>query len=233
MEAYILIIDDDQAISQGIATLLEQRNFPAKYTNCGRKALAMLENPPLPRLIVLDVMMPDLDGFTLCRAIRQHLVHIPILMLSARDETSDKILGLDTGADEYMTKPFDPDELVARIRAMLRLAERATPNASANAVYQCGALRMIQASYTVEVADRSIQLTPREWTLLLTLAKAPGSVFGRETLLRQVWGTSFVGETRVIDVLVQRLRAKIEDDATSPQYIATVRGFGYRLVLPE
>jgi DNA-binding response OmpR family regulator len=233
MAAFILVVDDDTAIAQGIATLLEQRTLPAKYTSCGREALALLEQLPLPRLMVLDVMMPGFDGLTLCRAIRQHLVHIPILMLSARDETSDKILGLDTGADEYMTKPFEPDELVARIRAMLRLAERATPSASANAVYQCGPLRMIQASYTVEVAERSIQLTPREWALLLTLMRTPGSVFGRETLLRQVWGTSFVGETRAIDVLVQRLRAKIEDDPANPRYIATVRGFGYRLVLPE
>lgn len=233
MDTYILIIDDDQAIAQGIATLFEQRRFPAKWTICGHTALAMLDHPPLPRLIVLDVMMPGLDGLTLCRAIRQCPAYIPILMLSARDEVSDKILGLDLGADEYMTKPFEPDELIARVRAMLRLADHFTTDTSSIASFQCGPLRLIPSTYTVEVADRSVCLTPREWTLLLILAKVPGRVFGRETLLRHVWGTTFVGETRTIDVLVQRLRAKIEDDPAHPRYIATVRGFGYRLVIPE
>ncbi|NTW03340.1 MAG: response regulator transcription factor, partial [Oscillochloris sp.] len=231
MEQRILVVDDDHAIAQGVAILLTQSGLSADWTDCARTALVMLDRIPLPRLVILDVMMPEIDGLALCQAIRQRAIYIPVLILSARDEIPSKILGLNLGADEYMTKPFDPDELIARVRAMLRFAERAHPEGPADNSCTYGPFRLLSATYTVTVGDHTAQLTRHEWLLLTTLLEVPGKVFGRETLLRRIWGTSYLGESRAVDMLVQRLRAKIEKNAATPRYLQTVRGFGYRLIL--
>ncbi len=228
----ILIVDDDQAIVQGVATLLEQAGFRARRAYSAAEARALLAQ--LPDLVVLDLSLPDADGLTVCQHIRQLTPYIPILMLSARDEVSDKVLGLELGADEYVTKPFEPRELLARIRALLRFAEqRAGERRCEEQPLTCGPIVLWRAQHRVEVEGALVELTPREWALLELLMEHPGQVFGRETLLRRVWGTDFLGDSRVVDVHVQRLRAKLEVTPTTTQCIQTVRGFGYRLAPPH
>jgi len=234
MSAHILIIDDDTAILEGVMRLLAQAGYRTSSASTGKQALGMLKD--LPDLFVLDLMLPDLDGFTLCRHIRQLPVYIPILMLSARDELTDKVLGLELGADEYVTKPFEPRELLSRIRAMLRFAEqRQLHNHSAQLekplIY--GPLRLWKKKHLVEMNGQGVDLTPIEWALLELLVDHPGQVFGRETLLQRIWGADYVGDSRTVDTHVQRLRAKLELDDQHPRLIQTVRGFGYRLLYSE
>ncbi len=229
MATQILIVDDDVAVTHGIARLLEQAGYETCSAYCAREASAALAQAP--DLIILDVMLPDGDGFSLCRQIRQRPGYVPILMLTARDELSDKVQGLELGADEYVTKPFEPRELLARVRAMLRFAaQRDSGHHDADLPLVCGPVTLWRSQRKAEVCGRPIDLTPREWGLLELFVSHPGQVFGRETLLRRVWGTDFLGESRVVDVHVQRLRAKLEHDPSAPRCIETVRGFGYRFV---
>lgn len=227
MTNHILIVDDDVAIAQGVATLLVQAGYNTCVAYNAAQARVLLEQ--VPQLIVLDVMLPDQDGFTLCRDIRHRSPYIPILMLTACDELSDKVLGLELGADEYVTKPFEPRELVARVRAMLRFAQqRAIGEMPAELVLQSGPITIWPTQRRAEVQGQLVDLTPREWALLELFMQHPGQVFGRETLLRRVWAYNFLGDSRVVDVHVQRLRVKLEPSPNSPRCIQTVRGFGYR-----
>lgn len=229
MSSYILVVDDDPAVAQGVATLLEQAGHETRVALNAARAKLLLGR--LPQLVVLDVMLPDQDGFALCRYIRQLPAYIPVLMLTALDDVADKVHGLDLGADEYVTKPFEPRELVARVRAMLRFAaQRVGREAPIDDVVKCGPLTIWPAQHRVAVQGQPVELTPREWTLLELLVQHPGQVFGRETLFRRVWGCDYLGDSRVVDVHVQRLRAKLEWAPTVPRCIETVRGFGYRLV---
>lgn len=232
MSAEILIVDDDRAIRAGVATLLQQAGYRTRTAATVSEAAASLVPPP--DLVVLDVMLPDGDGLAVCREIRRRTPYIPILMLSARDELPDKIIGLELGADEYVTKPFEPRELLARVRALLRFAEqRAQGQSAGDQPLTCGPLTLWQAQHRVEVQGQPVELTPTEWALLVVLLEHSGQVFGRETLLRRVWGAAFIGDSRVVDVHVQRLRAKLEVTSSTPRCIQTVRGFGYRLAPPD
>jgi DNA-binding response OmpR family regulator len=192
------------------------------------EALSALRRDPAPSLVILDLMLPDGDGYEICRWIRGLPSYVPIIMLSARDQMGDKVLGLEIGADDYVTKPFEPRELVARVRATLRLAaQRAGAPRGAARPDVAGHLRVWRAERRLEIAGQEVELTPREWALLELFLDHPRQVFGRETLLREIWGYDFLGDSRVVDVQIQRLRAKIERDPAEPRMVQTVRGFGY------
>jgi DNA-binding response OmpR family regulator len=220
----ILIVDDDPAIVSGVSALLEQAGYAPRSADCGADACAQAEVDP-PGLVILDVMLPDMSGYEVCRQLRQLPAYVPILMLSARDETIDKVHGLDVGADDYLTKPFEPAELLARIRALLRFAAQRGGDQPLIA----GALRLDRATGRASLRDRALELTPNEWALLATLMEQPGRVFGRETLLSRVWEADYLGDSRIVDVCVQRLRSKLALIAPDLEVIQTVRGFGYRL----
>jgi len=221
----VLVVDDDPAIVSGVTSLLHQADYAVLSAATGAAALAILPADDPPNLVILDVMLPDMDGYAVCRQIRQLPSYIAVLMLSARDETVDKVTGLDVGADDYLTKPFEPSELLARVRALLRFAAQR----SGDQPLVCGPLRLDLAARTASVNQVSLELTPTEWAVLEVLMKEPGQVFGRETLLNRAWEADFLGDSRVVDVCIQRIRAKIA--ALTPDFapIETVRGFGYRL----
>ncbi|HEY8394364.1 MAG TPA: response regulator transcription factor, partial [Thermaerobacter sp.] len=206
-------------------------------------------------LIILDIMLPEVDGLTVCREVRK-TSQVPIIMLTARDEDVDRIVGLELGADDYVVKPFNPRELIARIRAVLRRADRSATGGPATAnragagtgatagagagegdsgaeVLVRGPLRIDRARYRVTVNGRPVELTPREFELLVTLAQRPGRVFTREQLLEQVWGYHYAGDTRAVDVAVRRLRERLEPDPAHPVFVRTKWGVGYYFADPE
>jgi two-component system alkaline phosphatase synthesis response regulator PhoP len=232
MEPYILVVDDDSAILQGVLTILEQAGYQVRGAATGAEAESILANDTRPRLIILDLRLPILDGYEICRRARQITPYIPILMLSACDDLADKVAGLELGADDYMTKPFEPRELLARARAMLRFAEQRAANGSPEQVpLVAGFFKLCKSSHRAEVCGQPVDLAPKEWGLLELFIEHPGQVFGRETLLRRVWGCDFLGDSRTVDVHVQRLRAKLEAVPGAPRCLETVRGFGYRFVV--
>jgi two-component system alkaline phosphatase synthesis response regulator PhoP len=229
MPRRILIVDDEPAVTQALHTLLTQAGYEVGVAHSGSQALQSLTPPP--DLILLDVMLPEMDGYEVCRRLRAQPPHIPIVMLTARNEPIDKLLGLELGADLYLTKPFAPPELLAHLKAMFRLLD-AYGARGEGLPLTCGPLTLWDAQHRVEIDSRPIELTPKEYELLRVFMQYPNRAFGRETLLRQVWGYDFGGDSRTVDVHIQRLRAKIESDPTQPQLLCTVRGLGYRLVAP-
>jgi len=231
MSQSILVIDDDQAILQGIALLLRQAGYTVQCAADSPQAHAQLAGPTLPSLIILDVVLPGPSGLDVCQGIRRLPAYVPVLMLSARDDVVDKVLGLEFGADEYMTKPFEPRELVARVRALLRLTERLGTPSTDDSPLVHGAIVMWPTAHRLEIAGLSVNLPPKEWVLLELFLRHPTTVFGRETLLCQVWGYEFNGDSRTVDVHIQRLRARLHE-VLGGSIIETVRGFGYRLVAP-
>jgi len=232
MSQSILVVDDDQAILQGIALLLRQAGYTVQCAADGSQAHTHLSGPTLPSLIILDVVLPGTSGLDVCQGIRRLSAYVPVLMLSARDDVVDKVLGLEFGADEYMTKPFEPRELVARVRALLRLTERVgTPNIGDSPLIH-GPIAMWPTAHRLQIAGRYVTLPPKEWALLELFLRHPTRVFGRETLLYQIWGYEFNGDSRTVDVHIQRLRARL-DETTDVSVIETVRGFGYRLTAPS
>ena len=224
----ILIVDDDAAVLQGIALLLEQAGYAVRTAAGGVQAIELLSASPLPALVILDVLMPGCDGFEVCRHVRALPAYIPVLMLSARDEVTDKVLGLESGADDYLTKPFEPRELLAQVRALLRFKQLAAGRAGVDPPLVYGPVVMWPGEHRVEVRGRAVELAPKEWALLELFLRQPGKIFGRETLLRQIWGYDFAGDSRTVDVHIQRLRARLEVHGAGA-LIQTVRGFGYRL----
>jgi DNA-binding response OmpR family regulator len=226
MAQHILIVDDDRIITDALAILFKRAGYLITVAHSGPDALEKLISNP--DLIILDIMMPGLSGYEVCREIRHELPCVPVLMLTARDQTSEKVLGLDMGADAYFGKPFDSAELLAQVRAMLRRAKQDT--ATAQQPLECGGLQLLESMHRVTLNGVELDLTPKEYELLRIFLRRPGIVFGRETLLREVWGYQPAGDTRTVDVHVQRLRAKIEDNPARPSRLCTVRGFGYRLV---
>jgi two-component system, OmpR family, response regulator MtrA len=230
----ILIVDDEAAITQALATLLRQAGYLVLTAQSGREALAQLTAEP--DLMVLDIMMPDLDGYTVCRAMREKSGYVPIIMLTAKDAPGDRAAGLELGADAYLTKPFEPGELLAQVRALFRLIDQqsASPDGEPKGrLLLCGPLRLWEGQRRVELDGQMVELTPTEFELLRHLMRRPGHVFGRETLLREVWGYGTDVDSRTVDVHVQRLRAKIEPDTAHPQLLRTIRGFGYCLMTPD
>ena len=219
----MLLVEDDPSIRE--MTVLGLTNAGFRVTSCadGREGLDRLRRDPFD-LAVLDVMLPTLDGFEITREVRKNS-RIPIVMLTARADATDVIVGLELGADDYVTKPFDMSVLVARCRAVLRrvAAEPAEP------VLRMGHLEVDVAGYSARKDGRDLALTATEFRLLVELVRRPGQVLTREVLLSRVWDYEYLGDSRLVDVAVQRLRAKVEDDPTSPKTISTVRGVGYRL----
>jgi DNA-binding response OmpR family regulator len=220
--ATILVVEDESSIASFVALYLKNAGYAVKTAATGTDALAEVAAEK-PALVVLDLMLPDIDGIEVCKRIRQ-TSDLPILMLTARDEDIDKIIGLEVGADDYLTKPFNPRELVARIKSILR---RATPerNARESEVLEHGDLRVDAGRHEVHVGDEEIQLAPKEFDLLWELLDHRGLVLTRDQLLERVWGYTFAGDTRTVDVHVRQLRRKLGD--ASP--IVTVWGVGYKV----
>jgi two-component system alkaline phosphatase synthesis response regulator PhoP len=226
MQGHILIVEDEEAIAAFVQTALEREGFTTQWVGNGPSALSAVQTSQ-PDLVVLDLMLPGMDGLQVCQKLRQREPYIPIIMLTARAEAVDKIVGLEVGADDYVTKPFNARELVARVRAILRLAGRSAGQPPAERL-RFGQLEIDLGARQVQVAGRLVELAPKEFDLLAVLARNPGRVLGRETLLEQVWGYDFLGDSRTVDVHMQRLRYKIEDDPHEPRYLLTVRSIGYR-----
>jgi DNA-binding response OmpR family regulator len=220
----ILVVDDEAHIVDLVRLYLEREGYRVRSASRGEAALSEVRSHP-PALVILDVMLPGLDGFEVCRRLRAES-QVPVLMLTARDEDLDKILGLELGADDYLTKPFNPREVAARVRAILRRAE---PAAAGEAAVHVGDLVVDAARREVTVGERRVDLRAKEFDLLLHLARHRGLVRTREQLLSQVWGYNFEGQTRTVDVHVAHLRKKI---AGATVQIETVTGVGYKLVVP-
>lgn len=221
MNSRILVVDDDTALAEMIGIVLDAEGFDAQFCQDGAQALDAFRAAK-PDLVLLDLMLPGLDGIEVCRLIRAES-GTPIIMLTARTDTTDVVKGLESGADDYMVKPFNPKELVARIRTRLR----PTP-LTASVTLHIGDLVVDAAAHEVRRGEHLINLTPLEFDLLLALASKPQQVFTREMLLEQVWGYHYKADTRLVNVHVQRLRAKVEDDPDNPRIVMTVRGVGYR-----
>ena len=221
MPAKILVVDDDPAIADMLTIVLEGEGFDTVVVGDGIEAVAAARAED-PDLILLDVMLPGMNGIDVCRAVREESV-VPIVMLTARTDTVDVVLGLESGADDYINKPFKPKELVARVRARLRR----TPDEPATNL-TIADLEVDVAGHQVTRDGEPINLTPIEFDLLVTLGSKPGQVFSREELLEQVWGYRKSNDTRLVNVHIQRLRSKIERDPDDPQIILTVRGIGYK-----
>ena len=222
MAAKILVIEDERPIADIIAFNLGKAGFDVSIALDGEEGLRSARKE-LPDVILLDIMLPRLDGYAVCRAVRS-FSNVPIIMLTAKDEEVDKVLGLEIGADDYVTKPFSPRELVARVKAVLRRSLKLGLQGEA---IVAGELVIDPTTYEVKRAGERIVLTQREFELLRFLASHPGQVFSREVLLNQVWGYEYFGESRTVDVTIRRLREKIEVDAAQPEYIHTKRGVGY------
>ncbi|GAA1943571.1 MtrAB system response regulator MtrA [Agromyces allii] len=221
MTSRVLVVDDDTALAEMIGIVLRTEGFDPVFCGDGSSALAAFRESR-PDLVLLDLMLPGMDGIEVCARIRAES-GTPIIMLTAKSDTADVVKGLESGADDYMVKPFNPKELVARIRTRLR----PTPE-SAVETYAVGDLMIDAAGHEVRRGDERISLTPLEFDLLLTLASKPQQVFTREMLLEQVWGYHYKADTRLVNVHVQRLRAKVEHDPDNPRIVMTVRGVGYR-----
>ncbi len=226
MSAKILVVDDERPLAEIIKYNLEKEGFQVLTAFDGEEALRLveLENPDL---VVLDIMLPKKDGFSVCREIRAKR-EVPIVMLTARETELDKVLGLELGADDYITKPFSARELSARIKAIMRRSRRG--DAGTEPVSQ----KIMRGNLTVDIGEmavsnsgRPVVLTHKEFTLLVELMRRPGHVFNRQQLLNQVWGYDYYGDERTVDVTVRRLREKIEADPAKPGYIQTKRGVGY------
>ena len=220
----ILLVDDEPPILQLARIYLEREGFRVQEARDGVAALEMI-NRMHPALVVLDVMLPKLDGYEVCRQLRATDNDIAILMLTARDEDIDKILGLELGADDYLTKPFNPREMVARVKAILRRGDGKTPKESKPVLL--GNLEIDPISREVRFGSRTIDLRTQEFDLLFTLAKQPGRVFTREQLLQLAWGFDFYGQTRTVDVHIAHLRKKLEGSSIK---IETVTGVGYKVI---
>lgn len=223
--AHILIVDDEEPILELLSFNLEKEGYEVSLARNGDEALESMRKK-IPDLVVLDLMLPGMDGLEVCRQMRQYskFSEIPVIMLTAKGEEVDKIVGLELGADDYMTKPFSPRELVARIKARLRRMK--TPETSEKVV--SGDLYIDLQRFKVSVGGKEIECTPKEFELLKLLASHPGKVYSREELLTKIWGYEYLGDTRTVDVHIRHLRQKIEYDPSSPIHIETLRGIGYR-----
>ncbi|MDE3839877.1 DNA-binding response regulator [Bacillus methanolicus] len=236
MKKTVLVVDDEQSIVTLLQYNLEQAGFDVITAMDGEdgKDLALNENPDL---IILDLMLPKLDGIEVCKQLRQQKMMTPILMLTAKDDEFDKVLGLELGADDYMTKPFSPREVIARVKAILRRSQY-QPEVRENEFIENGFIKIADLKiypdqYEAFFAEELLELTPKEFELLLYLAKHKGRVLTRDQLLSAVWNYDFAGDTRIVDVHISHLREKIEQNTKKPVYIKTIRGLGYKLEEPK
>ena len=225
MATRILFVEDDDAIRETTRVALEDEDYLVDEATTGEGALRSFERQPAD-CVLLDLMLPDLSGFEVCRSLRQRS-SVPIIMVTARSDTFDVVAGLEAGADDYITKPFQPKELSARIRALLRRARGMEP---ASSTIRLGPdLEVSPEEGVVRRRGEEIHLTRTEFRLLCELAGSPGRMFTREMLLERVWGYGYFGDGKIVDVHIYRLRAKIEDDPANPRYLVTARGLGYKV----
>jgi two-component system response regulator MtrA len=217
----VLVVDDDAALSEMLGIVLRNEGFDSRLCSTGERALAEFRDYR-PDVVLLDLMLPGKDGIDVCKEIRAES-GVPIVMLTARSDTVDVVVGLESGADDYVVKPFKPKELVARIRARVRRFEDPAPE-----LLTIGDLTIDVAGHEVARGGEPIALTPLEFDLLVCLARKPWQVFTREVLLEQVWGYRHAADTRLVNVHVQRLRSKVEHDPERPEIVVTVRGVGYK-----
>ncbi|MED4601689.1 response regulator transcription factor [Paenibacillus validus] len=231
MKKKILVVDDEPSISMLIEFNLKLVGFEVHCVYDGEEVFSAIPQFR-PDLIVLDLMLPKMDGIQVCRKLRSQNNMVPIVMLTAMQDLSDKIAGLDNGADDYMTKPFSPQELISRIQAIIRRIQ-ILPSAMENTPVQIGPIVIRPDQREVKVKGETIELTPKEFDLLLFLCKHRGKVLSRQQLLHGVWDYHFLGDTRIVDVHISHLRDKIETNARTPEYIVTIRNVGYKLMEPS
>ncbi len=227
-ENKVLIVEDDTSLLTTLKYNLQKDGYNVTTAVDGAEAIETAQKGK-PDLIILDVMLPKLNGFEVCRILRKEMT-VPILMLTAKNEEVDKIIGLEIGADDYMTKPFSMRELLARVRAMLRRAKMAEPKpADEKTLLKINDLEIDPARHRASLRETVLDLTPKEFDLLVFLARNRGFVFSRDQLLEKVWGYDYAGNTRTVDVHIRWLRQKIESDPAKPKRLVTVRGTGYKL----
>lgn len=227
MPGTIVIVEDEANIVELVKYNLDREGYRTLYANDGRKGLELIKQE-LPDLVILDLMLPELDGLSVCKQLRSdtQTKSIPIIILTAKSEEADRVLGLEMGADDYVTKPFSPRELVARVRAVLRRS--GAVDDTEPEIIENGVIRIDLRQHIVKVRGEEVELTPKEFDFLKLLLLNPGRAFTREFLLEHLWGYEYFGDTRTVDVHVRRLRQKIENDPANPEYLETVRGVGYR-----
>lgn len=228
----ILMIEDEDLIRDMVVVALEEEGYEVHTANNGRAALNMLQSPELnrvkltPDLIILDLMLPEVNGLDICRLLRYQGDVTPILVISAKSSETDRVLGLEVGADDYLTKPFSMRELVARCRALLRRQSYST--SSPTSVQKYRDISLFSQECRVIVRGIEVNLSPKEFRLLELFMSYPRRVWSREQLIEQVWGEDFLGDTKTVDVHIRWLREKLEEEPSQPEYLITVRGFGYR-----
>jgi two-component system, OmpR family, response regulator RegX3 len=220
----VLVVEDEESYSDALAYMLRKEGFEVGLASTGPEALAEFDRAGAD-IVLLDLMLPGIPGTEVCRRIRQ-TSNVPVIMVSAKDDEVDKVVGLELGADDYITKPYSPRELVARIRAVLR---RGVEPDLAPQSLEVGPVRMDVERHTVSVGGADVRLPLKEFELLEMFLRNPGRVLTRGQLIDRVWGSDYVGDTKTLDVHVKRLRAKIEPDPATPSYLVTVRGLGYKL----
>jgi len=236
MKNKVLVVDDEQSIVTLLQYNLEQAGFEVITAMDGKEGKSLAETES-PDIIVLDLMLPKLDGMEVCKQLRQKNIMVPIIMLTAKDDQLDKILGLELGADDYMVKPFSPREVIARVKAILRRTQIQTEGTGENDQTEgqigIGKLTIYPEKYEAYFKESLLELTLKEFELLLYLAQNKGRVLTRDQLLSSVWNYDFAGDTRIVDVHISHLREKIEEDTKKPAYIKTIRGLGYKLEEPK
>ncbi|HBX22228.1 MAG TPA: DNA-binding response regulator [Desulfotomaculum sp.] len=225
----VLVVDDENSILRLITFNLEKEGFHTIVANDGNEALAKI-NTEQPDLVILDLMLPGIDGLEVCRRVRQEGLPVAVIMLTAKDQEIDRVLGLELGADDYITKPFSPRELVARVKAVLRRTSTREEISLPGERIKIGPLTIDAARYEVKVGGKQVELTPKEFELLEFLARNAGKVMTRDVLLNSIWDYTYDGDTRIVDVHVSHLREKIEANPKNPVYIKTVRGVGYKFM---
>lgn len=230
MKQKILIVDDEESIVTLLQYNIEKAGFATEVAYSGTEAFDKALNQSYD-LIVLDVMLPGMEGTEVCKRLRQEKVNTPILMLTAKGEEFDKVLGLELGADDYLTKPFSPKEVIARIKAILRRTNLRDDTDSNH--IKIGNIIIYPEQYEVSVSDEPVTFTRKEFELLVYLARHKGKVLSRDQLLSAVWNYDFAGDTRIVDVHVSHIREKIEPDTKQPIYIKTIRGLGYKMEEPS
>ena len=222
----VLVVEDEESYSDALSYMLRKEGFEVSVANDGHAALAEFDKTGAD-IVLLDLMLPGLPGTEVCRQIRA-VSNVPVIMVSAKDDEVDKVVGLELGADDYVTKPYSPRELVARIRAVLRRGQESEP---ATTTLEAGPVRMDVERHVVTVDGSAQRLPLKEFELLEMFLRNPGRVLTRGQLIDRVWGSDYVGDTKTLDVHVKRLRAKLEPDPSDPKYLVTVRGLGYKLDL--
>ena len=222
-----MVVDDEPVIRETVALALDEQGYEVLQASDGRQAIDMVRQTSALDLLILDLMLPNLNGLDVCRLLRNEGNTVPIIMLTAKDTETDRVVGLELGADDYVTKPFGMRELVARCRSVLRRQQQLRSDDS-SAVLQFGDVWLHPTECRVRVRGKEVNFSPKEFRLLELFMTHPRRVWSREQLLEKIWGPDFIGDSKTVDVHIRWLREKLEMDPSSPEYLVTVRGFGYR-----